>query len=590
MSDYRKAKTAAKQYLTKGDKLQNLVINTMSEISAMVGSSLGPGGKPTLIESDLPGVPNKITKDGVTIFKSLGALEPYKHLIIETARDSSQRTATEAGDGTTTTAVLAHSLVENIFNYCGQNPKESPQRVVRKIRKYVDQNLLPYIKERAIIVGEDNKDLLTMVATVSANGDKDLASAVIQCFEEVGFGESSHVTIRELAGPNGYKVERIEGFPIPIGFEETAGKYHPSFINDQGNQRCYVEKPKFILFDGMVNDFTQVGPLLNSIGEAYQKGNKNFENIVFVANGFSEHVISTLAFNFPVAGTANIIPLAAPMAQFMNCQTHFLADLAAFTGAKVFGMNQQIDQAILTDLGDNMTTFECSRFRSTVIGDPDALNIEMRAEQIRLMKKKSESRAEETWFEERLGKITNGIAKLTISGGSTGEIKERVDRADDAICAVRSTISHGCLPGGCRIAIDMSLKIASELDPNDAVRKILLPSVLSLHERLLDNSGYNSDESQEILAQLVHNPDLVYDVENQKYGTAMELGLFDATKAVSESLNNAVSIAGVLGTLGGIVCHPRDGDFERSEAKADEEFRRVTENPEAFQNPALRRR
>lgn len=587
---YRRAKSAPKQYLTKSEKLQNLVINTMQEISDMVGSSLGPGGRPTLIESDLPGVAHKITKDGVTIFKAMGAIEPYKHLIIETARDASQRTASEAGDGTTTTAVLAHALIENIFGYCAANKQESPQKTVRAIREYVDSALIPYVLERAIKVGENNKDLLRMVAKISANGDDKLASAVIQCFEEVGFGESSHVTIREVPGPNGYKVERIEGFPIPIGLEETCGNYYAEFINDIGNQRCYIENPRFILFDGTINDFTSFVPLLNALEAARAQNAKDYSNYVLIANNFSELVISTLAHNFKAEGTSKIVPIRAPMVQFINCQSHFLGDVAAFTGAKVFGMNQQIDQALPTDLGFGMTSFESNRFRSTIAGDPEGLNIETRAEQIRKMKKSAESRAEEGWFEERLGKITNGIAKLTISSGSIGEIKEKVDRADDAICAVRSTIAHGCLPGGCRIAMDMALKIGEELKTDDPVRLILMPSLLSLPDRLLENSGYSSEKKNEILAKLVEDRELVYDIENKRFGKAEELGLFDATKAVSESLNNAVSIASVLGTLGGIICHPRDTEFERSEAKADEEFRRATENPEAFQNPALRRR
>src|SRR5271165_3856553 len=246
---YRVAKSNAKMFMTKGQRLQELVIHTMGRISDAVSSSLGPGGRPSLIESDLPGIPPKITKDGVSIFKSLGAQDPYQHLIIETALSSSMRTASEAGDGTTTTTLLAYELIKSIFDFCEKNPKESPQKTVRQIKKVMETILLPYIAERSIKVTEESKNLLLNVATISANGEKALAEAVLQCFEEVGYGESSHVTIRELPGPSGYKVERIEGYPIPIGLEESSGKYHVSFINDQGNQRCYFEKPKFILFD-----------------------------------------------------------------------------------------------------------------------------------------------------------------------------------------------------------------------------------------------------------------------------------------------------------------------------------------------------
>jgi chaperonin GroEL (HSP60 family) len=116
-----------------------------------------------------------------------------------------------------------------------------------------------------------------------------------------------------------------------------------------------------------------------------------------------------------------------------------------------------------------------------------------------------------------------------------------------------------------------------------------MPALMSLPIRLLDNAGYSSEDTSLIIAQLIQNPDQVYDVENEKFGKAEDLGLFDATKAVSESLINAVSIAVILGTMGCIICHPRDGDFERAEAKADAEFLRNTANPNAFVNEANER-
>src|ERR1035437_1935166 len=334
---YRVAKSAPKQFITKGPKLQSIVINTMQRISDAVSSSLGPGGRPSLLEPSLPGLPPKITKDGVSIFKSLGAFDPYEHLIIETALSSSMRTASEAGDGTTTTTLLAYELIKNIFDFCEKNPKQSPQKTVRRIRKVMDETLLPYIAARSIKVNEESKNLLLNVATISANGEKALAEAVLKCFEEVGFGESSHVTIRELPGPSGYSVERIEGYPMPVGLEESSGKYFSSFINDQANQRCYLENPKFILFDGALQDLLPLQPLFNAIEDRIQQSPteaKEFKSIVLVAHGFSETVISTLAFNFEQTGTLRIVPLRSPMAQFMNAQTHWMTDLAAFTGAK----------------------------------------------------------------------------------------------------------------------------------------------------------------------------------------------------------------------------------------------------------------
>lgn len=587
---YRKAKSAPKIYEIDKAKLQNKILTTMHRISEAVGRTLGPGGMNILIESDFPGIGNKNTKDGVTVFDSLGAIDAYEHLITEQARDAAKRTASEAGDGTTTATILSYNIISNLFDFCRENPKYSPQKAARRIAKITKEMLIPYIQSRSIAIGTENKDLLKMVATISANGDEDMANAVIQAFEEVGYGDSSHVTIRELSGKSGYKVERIDGFPIPMGYEESIGKFHTAFINDQANQRCYLEKPLYILYDGNINDLIGFQPLLDGIGRKFvEEGNSDFKNVVIVAHGFSENVLTQLAFNMNDPNTMNVVPLVTPMHQFLNSQLHFLHDLAAFTGAKVFSMKDPVQNATINDLGVGSEAFECYRFRSTIIGNPDATLVEIRADELKTMMEGAESEADKIWIQERLGKITNGIAKLTIYGGSNGELKEAHDRCEDAVCAVRSAIRYGALPGGCRIAIDMALKLATELEAGDPARDVLMPSLLSLPNKLLDNAGYSPEDAQAVLRKLIDNPDEVYDIENQEYGKAESLGLFDATKAVEESLSNAVSIANILGTCGGIVCHPRDDHFERSEAKADAEFGRATTQADKYVNEANER-
>jgi|ERR1035437_1373990 chaperonin GroEL len=587
---HRKAKTAPKIFETDPKRLKSIVLRTMKRISLAVGGTLGPGGKNCLIESDYPGLPNKSTKDGVTVFKSLGSTDAYEHLIIEQARSAAERTASEAGDGTTTATVLSHSIIENLFEFCEKNPKYSPQKAARRIAKVTDSILVPYVLERSIKIDENNQNLLNMVATVSANGDAEMSDAVIKAFEEIGYGDASHVTIRELSGKKNYTVERIDGFPIPMGYEDSIGKLHTAFINDQANQRCYLEDPLFLLFDGQVNDLVAIMPLIVELGQKFMnEKDAKYKNLVIFSHGFSENVLINLAFNFSDPNTINVLPMVTPMAQFANSQLHFLQDLSAFTGAKIFGMRNQISTAILADLGSGMTSIETYRFRSTVIGDPEPINIEARAEDLKTMMLNPESAAERIWLQERLGKITNGIAKLTIYGGSNGELKEAHDRCEDAVCAVRAAISHGALPGGARVAIDLALKLGAELEIGDPARDVLVPSLMSLPLRLLENAGYNSEEISEVISKLVMDPNLVYDIENQLFGKAEELGLFDATKAVSESLSNAVSIAVILGTMGGMVCHPRDDVFERDEARLDSEFTRNVENPNAHVNEANER-
>ena len=587
----KKVKTPAKMFCSNPDTLQGLASDTMDEVAEIVGSSYGPGGKNVLIESEYPGIPNKNTKDGVTIFKALGSANPYKHLIIEQTRDAAQRTASEAGDGTTATTIISASLVKNLFKYCNENRKESPQRATRMLNKIVKKELIPSIKAQAITIDEDNQGLLKKVAQVSANGDEEMAEAVMEAFDKVGFGESSHVTIQELSGPGGYEVGLIEGLPIPIGYEESIGKFHTGFINDKANQRCKLDNPLFLLFDGVINDLISFLPLIEELGNKYvNEGNSDYNNLVLVAHGFSENVLTTLAFNMANPTTLNVVPLATPMTNIKNSRLEFLYDLSAFTGAKIFDMTNQVSQASLADLGADMDTFEYYRFRATVVGEPNELNIEERAEELEQQLKNAASIAEKIDLEERLGKLTNGIAKLKIYGASNGELKERHDRCEDAVCAVRSTIKHGALPGGCRVLTNLCIQLNNEYSEDHRdyklIQNVLINSLMEPLRKLLDNAGYSSEETVKIVTDYFQEPDKVYDIENMEFGLPEELGIFDAAQAVIQALENSISIAGVMGNLGGIVASPRDNQLEQQAWKEDNDFRRASDDPDSYVNEA----
>lgn len=585
----KKVKTPTKIFTSNISALEEIIVRTVDKIDGIVGSSLGPGGRNVIIESDLPGLPNKNTKDGVTIFRSLGSEDAYEHLIIEQTRDAAIRTVNEAGDGTTTATIIASSLIKNLFAFCNQNRKYSPQKVAREISHIVESDLIPKISEQSIKITNKNKTLLEKVATISANGDKEMAKYVMEAFDTVGYGASSHVTIQELSGQSGYSVDLIEGFPINKGYEESIGKFHAAFINDQGHQRCILDKPLFILFDGNITDMVQISDILNSIGTEYVNGNADFANVVIVAHKFSDQVLTHLAFNFSNPNTINVLPLITPIHQMVNYQLHFLMDLSAFTGAKIFDMNNPMSEATPDDLGQNMHKIEVYRFRTTVVGDPDEVNIQARAEEISQYKDQVESKIEKLILEERLGKLTNGIARLKIFGSSNGELKEKVDRAEDAVCAVRAAINHGCLPGGGRILVNLALELQENNVDNAVIQHVLVPSLYAPFYRLLFNAGYNIDEIENILSQMISNRKHVYDVENAQFGDAKKLGVFDATLAVEQSLRNAVSIASVMGTLGGIVAFPRDHQLERQEFKDNMDFKRTIDNAGSIINEANER-
>jgi len=583
----KKVKSAAKIFNSDLSQLEEMVVRTIEKIDRIVGSSLGPGGRNVIIESELPGIPNKNTKDGVTIFRALGSSDAYEHLIIEQTRDVAIRTVNEAGDGTTTATIVASAFIRNLFRFSAANRKYSPQKITREINKIVEQDLIPQIRKSAIKITPKNKDLLEKVATISANGDKEMAQTVISAFEQVGYGSSSHVTIQELSGNPKYEVELIEGFPVEKGYEESIGKFHPYFINDQGHQRCILEKPLFILFDGNINDVVQVQDILNNIGSEYVSGKSDYKNIVIVAHKFNDQVLTNFAFNFANPNTINVVPLAAPMFPMANGQLHFLMDLSAFTGAKIFDMHNPLSEAMPDDFGKNMEKIEIYRFRTTIVGEPDSTNIEVRADEIRTTISQAESIIEKKILEERLGKLTSGIARLKIYGASNGELKEKADRAEDAVCAVRAAINHGCLPGGGRMLINLALSLQDSKSP--VAHEVIIPSLFAPFYRLLENAGYNTDEIQEILTKMIKDQNKVYDVENAEFGDFKKMGVFDAAMAVEQALKNAVSISSVMGTLGGIIAFPRDNALENQEYRDNASFQRTLDNAQLLANEANER-
>lgn len=364
----RRVKEAEKVFTSDLNKIQDIIVNTLNEVAQIVGSTLGPGGRVVAIESMLPEIPHSVTKDGVSVFRSLGASNAEKQLVIEIAREAAIKTVSEAGDGTTTSTILASAFTQNLYKFCKSNPKYPPQKVVRIINKLLNNTLIPYIDKAAIKVSakKKNLDLLGKVAKISVNGDDDMALSVIKAFEITGYSKGSHITIQQLSGPSDkYEVNLIEGFPINMGYEESVGRLHPAFINDKAKLRCVLDKPLFILFDGRINDIVQIKTALEGIGGQYEQGNSDFKNVVVVAHGFSDQILTGLSYNFNDPNTINVVPFKTPINQIINSETQFLHDLAAFTGAKIFDMNNPVNGARGDEFGQGMERIEIYRFRTT---------------------------------------------------------------------------------------------------------------------------------------------------------------------------------------------------------------------------------
>jgi chaperonin GroEL len=593
-TSYQKVHSPAKKIVTDRQKLDIIVQGTMNIIATAVGSTLGPGGRQVLIEQQELGLPNLVTKDGVTVFKSLGFKDPIQHVIMEAARDAATRTANDAGDGTTTATILADAIVRGIAGYCAKHPHVSPQKAIRTLKKAFAGLVEPEIKKVSM---KASRKLLHNVAVVSANGDEPLADAVLECFDIVG--DDGNVTLAELPGPSGYVVEKIEGYPIPKGYDESCEKFYPNFINDRANQRVYVEKPRFILYHGIVSDLMTIAGIGEMVWSAWQN-DADSANVVLVATGFSESVLGHLAASFPDRTSLNIVPLKVPLSPIPNGQKQFLEDLSAVTGAVIFDpLNQPLPAPTaqrktdanpegwdLDCLGSGVEYFEMHRTRSTVVGHCDDELIIQRADELRTQSENAESILDRAILEERIGKLTGGIAKLVVRAPSSGEIREGKDRAEDAVRAVQGAVKHGCLPAGGWALLRLASLIRKNMD-SEGVNAILADALEEPFYKLLDNVGLTSDEQKEVYGKVMesaamHTPRAatVFNALTGEYVEAVKAGLLDSTPAVLEAIRNSLSIAALLGTLGACVTFYRDTELEQSEAKSTYDFlRHADENP-----------
>lgn len=597
---YQKVKSVSKMTLARGPKLTTMVLSTMKDISDLVGATLGPGGMPVLIERQELNLPPMVTKDGVTVFRALGYDNSIAHVIMETMRDASVRTASEAGDGTTTATILGEAIVRLTHEYVGQNRQLSPQKVVRRMMdvfktEVVDmfnpefppaprddeEPMKPGLSRLADLSTDEGRKLLWDVAKISANGDTELADAVLNCFDLVG--DEGNVTITEISGPSGFEVERVEGYPIPMGYEDSCGKYGSKFLNDPANMRTVLENPLFVVYHGRITEIQSITPLMEKIGEMWQSDQGFRHNVVLVATGFSEMVLGQLALNFAEQTSINVFPLLAPMSNVPGGQLGFLQDVCTVTGAKLLDMlNAPMDKAEVADLGDIAKSFESNRFRSVILTPEDdedlGFEIEAQVQKLQSQRKQAASILDEQFYDERIGKLTGGIAKLKVVGSSSGELRERRDRAEDAICAVRGAIRKGCLPGGGW----MLLKIADRLMKlqDEVITQVLCKALMAPVDRLFTNSGMNEAETAAIVKRLCaaivtdKHPPLVYDAYNQKFVDPWTDGVLDSTPAVLEAVRNSLSSASQIGILGGVVVFKRDADLERHEAKETSSFLR----------------
>lgn len=550
-------RSKAKKIIVKKEVVKELVHSTINDMATIVGATLGPGGKPVLIERDT--LSPLITKDGVTVAKSLGVDNAEANIIIDAAKEICLKTAKEAGDGTTTAIVLANAITKNGLNFIESNPKYNPQRVINELNGLYNSIIIPFLKANAIPVKGRNE--LVHVATISANGDKAIAEAAVDAV--LAAGEDGHVLIEEAQG-NQLKVETMDGFIVTSGLKDigAAGRI---FINDRGNQQVKMDRGLVFLYDGTLNDLKVPGAIQQAIEGTELYGLP----IMVFAHGFADVVIE--AFAKTTKGGYTVVPVKTPMSGVANSRSSFLLDMSAYTGATVYDPGT-IDKFIEEDEAAGFGAFDSAKvgmYESVVQAQPDSDRIDGRLSELKHLMEVSPSDFDRMHIKAAIGKLTGGVSTIWVGGGSELEAREKRDRVEDAVEAVKSAIAEGIVPGGCAVQLVLSKMLANHKDKKPSWN-IMVEALAEPFNLLLNNCGENVEEVWPTLGTHIEAsanefkvPQMVFDANQHIIVDAMQVGIIEPAKVCRVTIGNALSVATLLTTLGGIVVAPRNASLEQ---------------------------
>lgn len=540
-------KGKSKMVVPAGSSLQKQVIHSLSLLSKIVGNTLGPGGRPILLERD--GLPPLVTKDGVTVAKSVNAYDAIDNIVIECVKEVADRTGKQAGDGTTTSVVLSDALVRYGSSWLEKNPSVSPQKFLRDLMKDYSDRIKPAIADLSVSV--ESEETMRHVALMSANGDDVVADAVVKAIRTSG--EDGAILLEESSGKETQSIVQ-EGFAISKGMD-FLGSIGSVFVNNQKDMECVLDRPVIVMFNGTLRDANQV---VNIIQQNMNSG--DVRPMVFVAHDFSDEVRSMFAINFK-QGAIKIVPVITPRDGTPMGKELLLEDLAAYTNAKVFDPTTLKD-AKLQDLGD-CDKFRMSRWQTVFVGEPDQRRLAERIEHIKAQLDRVAGDIDAEIYRERIARLTGGVTTIYVGGLSDLEVREVKARVEDAVCAVRSALKQGVVPGGATTLLRLS-----NLDIHPVLKDALRVPI----QRLLDNAGLQEGAITAVCSEVLKEDGKVYNVLTHELVDPWQNGILDPAKVIDTAIGNALSVAGTLVTLGGVIVVPRDTHLENQAALSKQAF------------------
>ena len=484
-------------------------------IAKAVKSTLGPSGQTVLIESPTHTHGITVTKDGVTGAKSVSLIDPVENLAVQMMKEASDRTATSAGDGTTTAIVLTEALVLSGMTMIEGNKTQ----VLRDLVKMSEQTINNLEGKARKVTGDNLRD----IATISSNNDEELGEVISKVYTEVG--ENGIVTVDKSQTSDTY-YETTSGIKVDRGYSSAI------FVNDQKRDECVLEDTYVLVSDAEIQNILNIENVLRPI---ISEGNK----LVIIAP-CSNNVLNTLAANV-VKSNLNVCVIQPP--SFGYKQNELMRDIAISVNATYFSEKTGDDLSLITvdDLGHASKIIAGKD--STIIIKDEELNkeeIDERVEQLWDAHKNATKKADKEFILSRIASLTGGIGVIYAGGNTDLEQKELFDRIDDAVCAVRSAIEEGIVPGG-GIALYQEMKNCKEGVAGD----MLMAALRAPLRQIWENAGMLEEMEQSTVEmnELMAIDDYGLNIKTMEWGDMYEMGVIDPLKVTKNALRNAVSVA-----------------------------------------------
>jgi chaperonin GroEL len=519
-----------------GTELKEKLLSGIEKLNLAVSSTLGPGGRTVLIREQNGEV--KVTKDGVTVAKAFHKLEDdVEDLGAQLVKQVSIKSAVEAGDGTTTSTLLATEMVRAGLKEIrqGSNAVEIKNSIDKTVKQVIE-----YIKKISIDI--DSEEQVKQVATISGNNDPEVGNLIASAVEKVG--REGVITIEESKSGE-TSLEVVEGMQFDRGYKS------PYFVTNNTTMQAVLEDPYIFLYDGRISSAQELLQVLT-------KANGENKPLLIVAEDIGEEALATLIVN-KMRGIVQVCAVKAP--DFAERKTLILEDIAILTGGAVASKDKghkldKLTGAQVNDFLGRARLVTVSKDETTIIdGKGVETVIEARAEEIKEQIEKSTSFYEKEKLQERLGKLVGGVAIINVGGNSDIEIREKKDRVEDALYATKAALAEGIVPGGGSALFQASIQHhAADSISDDIAYGIVQSAIQSPFKKILENAGIQDWYNK------IPKEGQVYDAKNHVTVDALEAGIIDPTKVVITALKNAASVAGTILTTESVVFEKKDKD------------------------------